>query len=65
MHPIAGGAEVRLYEVIRRLVKWARLLVSKKPMGLFGMKVIEGLGSDASAGTIGRRVLGPVYGGGS
>ncbi|BAA80177.1 glycosyl transferase, group 1 [Aeropyrum pernix K1] len=62
-HPQAGGAEVRLYEIARRLVKMGHevMVLCEKVSRLPGEEVLEGIRIKRSGGRASIHLLAPLY----
>ncbi|MET1160152.1 MAG: glycosyltransferase family 4 protein [Thermoprotei archaeon] len=62
-HPQAGGAEVRLYEIARRLVKmgYEVTVLCEKVDGLPGEEVLEGIRIRRIGGRASIHLLAPLY----
>ena len=62
-HPQAGGAEVRLYEIGRRLVKMGHevTVLCEKADGLPGKEVLEGIEIRRIGGKTSIHFLAPLY----
>ena len=62
-HPMAGGAEVRLYEVARRLVKMGHevTVISERPAGLPSGEVMDGVEIRRIGGKASIHLLAPLY----